>query len=128
MFHITNTKKAKERLLRILLITIIIFGSISYVILKYAEKRKEEMQRPRSIKERVEDVKLFYSQRFKADVTLSAIDVRGLHNTRVYKDITGLGFYVEEEPIFALDVTVEEANLNTFRVIVFKDKMVELHK
>lgn len=128
MFHITNTKKAKERLLRILLITIIIFGSISYVILKYAEKRKEDTQRTRTIKERVEDVKLFYSQRFKADITLSAVDVRGLHNTRVYKDTTGLGFYVEEEPIFALDVTVEEANLNTFRVIVFKDKMVELHK
>lgn len=128
MFHITNTKKAKERLLRILLITIIIFGSISYVTLKYADKRKEEMQRTKSIKERVEGVKLFYSQRFKADVTLSAVDVRGLHNTRVYKDTTGLEFYVEEEPIFALDVTVEEANLNTFRVIVFKDKMVELHK
>ena len=128
MFHITNTKKAKERLLRILLITIIIFGSISYIILKYADKRKEEMRRTRSIKERVEDVKLFYSQRFKADITLSAVDVRGLYNTRVYKDTTGLGFYVEEEPIFALDVTVEEANLNTFRVIVFKDKMVELHK
>mgnify|MGYP003089381938 FL=1 len=128
MFHITNTKKAKERLLRILLITIIIFGSISYVILKYAEKRKEEAQRPRSIKERVEDVKLFYSQRFKADITLSAVDIRGLHNTRVYKDTTGFGFYIEEEPIFALDVTVEEANLNTFRVIVFKDKIVELHK
>lgn len=128
MFHITNTKKAKERLLRILLITIIIFGSISYIILKYADKRKEEMRRTKSIKERVEDVKLFYSQRFKADVTLSAVDVRGFHNTRVYKDTTGLGFYVEEEPIFALDVTVEEANLNTFRVIVFKDKMVELHK
>lgn len=128
MFHITNTKKAKERLLRILLITIILFGSISYIILKYAEKRKEDTQRTRTIKERVEDVKLFYSQRFKADVTLSAVDVRGLHNTRVYKDTIGLGFYVEEEPIFALDVTVEESNLNTFRVIVFKDKMVELHK
>lgn len=128
MFHITHTKKAKERLLRILLITIILFGSISYVTLKYAEKRKEETRRTKSIKERVEDIKLFYSQRFKADVTLSAVDIRGLHNTRVYKDTTGLGFYIEEEPIFALDVTVEESNINTFRVIVFKDKLVEIHK
>ena len=127
MLHISS-RAARERVLFILLASIIIFGSISAVFLIHIGEVKEEARKPKTIKERVEDIRSFYEQKFKADVTLSAVDMRELHNTRIYKDTTRTGFYVEEQPIFAVDVTVEEMNLNTFRVVVFEDKIVELRK
>ena len=54
--------------------------------------------------------------------------LKDLSNVRLYKDTTKLGFYIEEEPIITLEIGVVEREIEPFEVIVFPDKIVELHK
>ena len=88
--------------------------------------RKEELKK--TIEERVEEIRSFYATRYKADVIITDMNLNYISDIRLYKDTTRLGFYVEEEPAFTLEIGVAGRNIEPFEVMVFPDKMIEIHK
>lgn len=118
----------KERALIILIVSACIFALIAFFIIKRIDMKKAKYKVIKPVEERVEEVRSFYSVKYKSDVIVVNKSLKDLSNVRLYKDTTKLGFYVEEEPIITLEIGVVEREIEPFEVIVFPDKIVELHK
>lgn len=117
----------KEKMLVTFLTTIIIFTVIAVTTLTTIYEKKKAMTAERSITERVEDIHSFYNSRY-GEVIITAINLKEIQNVRYFKDTTKFGFYAEEEPILTLEIGVPERNMKPFKVLVFKDKIIELHR
>lgn len=118
----------KERALIILIVSACIFALIAFFIIKSFNNKKSKYKTIKPVEERVEEVRSFYSVKYKSDVIVVNKSLKDLSNVRLYKDTTKLGFYIEEEPIITLEIGVVEREIEPFEVIVFPDKIVELHK
>ena len=118
----------KERALIILIVSALIFALIAFFIIKRLDIKKSKYKTIKPVEERVEEVRSFYSVKYKSDVIVVDKSLKDLSNVRLYKDTTKLGFYIEEEPIITLEIGVVEREIEPFEVIVFPDKIVELHK
>nr|DAT37312.1 MAG TPA: hypothetical protein [Caudoviricetes sp.]DAU69277.1 MAG TPA: hypothetical protein [Bacteriophage sp.] len=118
----------KERALIILIVSACIFALIAFFIIKRLDMKKSKYKTIKPVKERVEEVRSFYSVKYKSDVIVVNKSLKDLSNVRLYKDTTKLGFYIEEEPIITLEIGVVERDIKPFEVIVFPDKIIELHK
>ena len=118
----------KERALIILIVSACIFALIAFFIIKRLDMKKSKYKTIKPVKERVEEVRSFYSVKYKSDVIVVNKSLKDLSNVRLYKDTTKLGFYIEEEPIITLEIGVVERDIKPFEVIVFSDKIIELHK
>lgn len=118
----------KERVLIILIVSICVFAILAFLMLRHIRIRKERMKSNKSVERRVEEIRSFYSTKYRADAIVTDMSLNHISSVRLYKDRTKLGFYIEEEPIFTLEIGVDERNIEPFEVIVFPDKMVELHK
>ena len=118
----------KERALIILIVSACIFALIAFFIIKRLDMKKAKYKVIKPVEERVEEVRSFYSVKYKSDVVIVNKSLKDISNVRLYKDTTKLGFYVEEEPIITLEIGVVEREIEPFEVIVFPDKIVELHK
>ena len=118
----------KERALIILIVSACIFALIAFFIIKRLDMKKAKYKVIKPVEERVEEVRSFYSVKYKSDVIVVNKSLKDLSNVRLYKDTTKLGFYIEEEPIITLEIGVVEREIEPFEVIVFPDKIVELHK
>ena len=118
----------KERALIILIVSALIFAIIAFFIIKSFNNKKSKYKVIKPVEERVEEVRSFYSVKYKSDVIVVNKSLKDLSNVRLYKDTTKLGFYIEEEPIITLEIGVVEREIEPFEVIVFPDKIVELHK
>ena len=118
----------KERALIILIVSTCIFALIAFFIIKRLDMKKSKYKTIKPVEERVEEVRSFYSVKYKSDVIVVNKSLKDLSNVRLYKDTTKLGFYIEEEPIITLEIGVVEREIEPFEVIVFPDKIVELHK
>ena len=118
----------KERALIILIVSALIFAIIAFFVIKSFNSKKAKYKTVKPVEERVEEVRSFYSVKYKSDVIVVNKSLKDLSNVRLYKDTTKLGFYIEEEPIIALEIGVVEREIEPFEVIVFPDKIVELHK
>lgn len=118
----------KERVLIILIVSICVFAVFAFLMLRHIRVRKEKMKSNKSVEKRVEEIHSFYSTKYKADAIVTDMSLNHISSVRLYKDRTKLGFYIEEEPIFTLEIGVDGRNIEPFEVIVFPDKMVELHK
>ena len=118
----------KERALIILIVSACIFALIAFFIIKRLDMKKSKYKTIKPVEERVEEVRSFYSVKYKSDVIVVNKSLKDLSNVRLYKDTTKLGFYIEEEPIITLEIGVVEREIEPFEVIVFPDKIVELHK
>lgn len=118
----------KERALIILIVSALIFALIAFFIIKSFNSKKAKYKAIKPVEERVEEVRSFYSVKYKSDVIVVNKSLKDLSNVRLYKDTTKLGFYIEEEPIITLEIGVVEREIEPFEVIVFPDKIVELHK
>ena len=122
------TRYEKERALIILIVSALIFTIIAFFIIKSFNSKKAKYKVVKPVEERVEEVRSFYSVKYKSDVIVVNKSLKDLSNVRLYKDTTKLGFYIEEEPIITLEIGVVEREIEPFEVIVFPDKIVELHK
>lgn len=118
----------KERVLIILIVSICVFAIFAFLMLRHIRIRKERMKSNKSVERRVEEIRSFYSTKYRADAIVTDMSLNHISSVRLYKDRTKLGFYIEEEPIFTLEIGVDGRNIEPFEVIVFPDKMVELHK
>lgn len=118
----------KERALIILIVSACIFALIAFFVIKRLDMKKAKYKVVKPVEERVEEVRSFYSVKYKSDVVVVNKSLKDLSNVRLYKDATKLGFYIEEEPIITLEIGVVEREIEPFEVIVFPDKIVELHK
>ena len=118
----------KERALIILIVSALIFALIAFFVIKRLDTKKAKYKVIKLVEERVEEVRSFYSVKYKSDVVIVNKSLKDISNVRLYKDTTKLGFYVEEEPIITLEIGVVERDIEPFEVIVFPDKIVELHK
>lgn len=118
----------KERVLIILIVSICVFAILAFLMLRHIRIRKERMKSNKSVERRVEEIRSFYSTKYRADAIVTDMSLNHISSVRLYKDRTKLGFYIEEEPIFTLEIGVDERNIEPFEVIVFPDKMAELHK
>ena len=118
----------KERALIILIVSACIFALIAFFIIKSFNNKKSKYKVVKPVEERVEEVRSFYSVKYKSDVIVVNKSLKDLSNVRLYKDTTKLGFYIEEEPIITLEIGVVEREIEPFEVIIFPDKIVELHK
>ena len=118
----------KERALIILIASACIFALIAFFIIKRLDMKKAKYKVVKPVEERVEEVRSFYSVKYKSDVIVVDKSLKDLSNVRLYKDTTKLGFYIEEEPIITLEIGVVERDIEPFEVIIFPDKIVELHK
>ena len=118
----------KERALIILIVSACIFALIAFFIIKRLDMKRTKYKVIKPVEERVEEVRSFYSVKYKSDVIVVNKSLKDLSNVRLYKDTTKLGFYIEEEPIITLEIGVVEREIEPFEVIVFPDKIVELHK
>ena len=118
----------KERALIILIVSACIFALIAFFIIKRLDMKKSKYKVIKPVEERVEEVRSFYSVKYKSDVIVVNKSLKDLSNVRLYKDTTKLGFYIEEEPIITLEIGVVERDIEPFEVIIFPDKIVELHK
>lgn len=118
----------KERALLILVVSICVFAIIAASIFKHIGMKKERAKEIKSVEKRVEEIRSFYSVKYKSDVIVVNKSLKDLSNVRLYKDTTKLGFYIEEEPIITLEIGVVEREIEPFEVVVFPDKIVELHK
>lgn len=118
----------KERALIILIVSALIFAIIAFFIIKSFNNKKSKYKVIKPVEERVEEVRSFYSVKYKSDVIVVNKSLKDLSNVRLYKDTTKLGFYIEEEPIITLEIGVVEREIEPFEVIIFPDKIVELHK
>ena len=118
----------KERALIILIVSACVFALIAFFIIKSFNSKKAKYKVVKPVEERVEEVRSFYSVKYKSDVIVVNKSLKDLSNVRLYKDTTKLGFYIEEEPIITLEIGVVEREIEPFEVIVFPDKIVELHK
>ena len=122
------TRYEKERALIILIVSACIFALIAFFIIKRLDMKKAKYKVIKPVEERVEEVRSFYSVKYKSDVIVVDKSLKDLSNVRLYKDTTKLGFYIEEEPIITLEIGVVERDIEPFEVIIFPDKIVELHK
>lgn len=122
------TRYEKERALIILIVSACIFTLIAFFIIKRLDMKKAKYKVIKPVEERVEEVRSFYSVKYKSDVIVVNKSLKDLSNVRLYKDTTKLGFYIEEEPIITLEIGVVERDIEPFEVIIFPDKIVELHK
>lgn len=122
------TRYEKERALMILIVSACIFALIAFFIIKRLDAKKAKYKVVKPVEERVEEVRSFYSAKYKSDIIVINKSLKDLSNVRLYKDTTKLGFYVEEEPIITLEIGVVERDIEPFEVIIFPDKIVELHK
>lgn len=122
------TRYEKERALIILIVSACIFALIAFFIIKRLDIKKSKYKTIKPVEERVEEVRSFYSVKYKSDVIVVDKSLKDLSNVRLYKDTTKLGFYIEEEPIITLEIGVVERDIEPFEVIIFPDKIVELHK
>lgn len=118
----------KERALIILIVSACIFALIAFFVIKRLDMKKAKYKVVKPVEERVEEVRSFYSVKYKSDVIVVDKSLKDLSNVRLYKDTTKLGFYIEEEPIITLEIGVVERDIEPFEVIIFPDKIVELHK
>ena len=118
----------KERALIILIVSACIFALIAFFIIKRIDMKKVKYKDIKPVEERVEEVRSFYSVKYKSDVIVVNKSLKDLSNVRLYKDTTKLGFYIEEEPVITLEIGVVERDIEPFEVIIFPDKIVELHK
>lgn len=118
----------KERALIILIVSACIFALIAFFIIKRLDMKKAKYKVIKPVEERVEEVRSFYSVKYKSDVIVVDKSLKDLSNVRLYRDTTKLGFYIEEEPIITLEIGVVERDIEPFEVIIFPDKIVELHK
>ena len=118
----------KERVLIILFTSICVFAILAFLMLRQMRIKKERLKANKSVEERVEEIRSFYSTKYKADAIITDMNLNGLYKTRLYKDTTRQGFYVEEEPNFTLEIGIDGRNIEPFEVMVFPDKIVELHK
>lgn len=118
----------KERALIILIVSACIFALIAFFIIKRLDMKKAKYKVIKPVEERVEEVRSFYSVKYKSDVIVVNKSLKDLSNVRLYKDTTKLGFYIEEEPVITLEIGVVERDIEPFEVIIFPDKIVELHK
>ena len=118
----------KERVLIILIVSICVFAVFAFLMLRHIRIKKERIKSNKSVEKRVEEIRSFYSTKYKADAIVTDMSLNHISSVRLYKDRTKLGFYIEEEPIFTLEIGVDGRNIEPFEVIVFPDKMVELHK
>lgn len=118
----------KERALIILIVSACIFALIAFFIIKRLDIKKSKYKTIKPVEERVEEVRSFYSVKYKSDVIVVDKSLKDLSNVRLYKDTTKLGFYIEEEPIITLEIGIVEREIEPFEVIIFPDKIVELHK
>lgn len=123
-----STRLRRKRALIIFIISAIIFTIIASLacIKMNITMRKEELKK--TIEERVEEIRSFYTTKYKADVIITDMNFNHMSNIRLYKDTTRLGFYIEEEPAFTLEIGVAGRNIEPFEVMVFPDKMIEIHK
>ena len=122
------TRYEKERALIILIVSACIFALIAFFIIKRLDMKKAKYKVVKPVEERVEEVRSFYSVKYKSDVIVVDKSLKDLSNVRLYKDTTKLGFYIEEEPIITLEIGIVEREIEPFEVIIFPDKIVELHK
>ena len=122
------TRYEKERALIILIVSACIFALIAFFIIKRIDTKKTKYKAVKPVEERVEEVRSFYSVKYKSDVIVVNKSLKDISNVRLYKDTTKLGFYIEEEPIITLEIGVVERDIKPFEVIVFPDKIIELHK
>ena len=122
------TRYEKERALIILIVSACIFALIAFFVIKRLDMKKAKYKVIKPVEERVEEVRSFYSVKYKSDVIVVNKSLKDLSNVRLYKDTTKLGFYIEEEPIITLEIGVVEREIEPFEVIIFPDKIVELHK
>ena len=122
------TRYEKERALIILIVSACIFALIAFFIIKRLDIKKSKYKTIKPVEERVEEVRSFYSVKYKSDVIVVNKSLKDISNVRLYKDTTKLGFYIEEEPIITLEIGVVEREIEPFEVIIFPDKIVELHK
>ena len=109
----------KERALIILIVSALIFAMIAFFTIKSFNSKKSKYKTIKPVEERVEEVRSFYSVKYKSDVIVVNKSLKDLSNVRLYKDTTKLGFYIEEEPIITLEIGIVEREIEPFEVIVF---------